>query len=165
MYAREKPNKQISESRISQDEAHLSEIMARADNGDSPAKIRSEMGVTMNDYAAVFRTTDGMKIAREKLVTLKERYKNVPVQNKGKVFNTNMISTLELGFMLDCAETIVVSALERKESRGAHFMAEYPQRDDENWMKHISVNHTTDGPQVGYMPVIVTQWQPQVRSY
>jgi succinate dehydrogenase/fumarate reductase flavoprotein subunit len=71
MYAREKPNKQISESRISQDEAHLSEIMARADNGDSPAKIRSEMGVTMNDYAAVFRTTDGMKIAREKLVTLK----------------------------------------------------------------------------------------------
>jgi succinate dehydrogenase / fumarate reductase flavoprotein subunit len=165
MYAREKPSKQIPESRVSQDEAHLNEIMARADNGDTPAKIRSEMGVTMNDYAAVFRTTDGMKIAREKLISLKERYQNVPVQDKGKVFNTNIISTLELGFMLDCAETIVVSALERKESRGAHYMAEYPQRDDEHWMKHISVQHTTDGPQVGYIPVIVTQWEPQIRSY
>ncbi|MDA0988820.1 MAG: FAD-dependent oxidoreductase [Chloroflexi bacterium] len=165
IYSREKVDKQILESRVSQDENHLKEIMARGDNGDTPAKIRREMGVTMNDYAAVFRTTEGMGIAREKLRGLKERYQSVPVQDKGRVFNTNILFALELGFMLDCAETIVVSALERKESRGAHYMAEYPQRDDENWMKHISVKNTPGGPTLDYIPVTITQWQPQVRSY
>ena len=123
------------------------------------------MGVTMNDYVAVFRSTEGMEIAREKLRELNDRYQSVPVQDKGRIFNTNIIFALELGFMLDCAETIVVSALDRKESRGAHFMAEYPERDDENWMKHISVQSTSDGPKLGYMPVTITQWQPQIRSY
>ena len=165
IYAREKANRQIPESRVSQDEDHLKEIMAREDNGDTIAKIRRDMGVTMNDYVAVFRSTEGMEIAQEKLKELKDRYYSVPVQDKGRIFNTNIIFALELGFMLDCAETIVVSALERKESRGAHFMAEYPQRDDENWMKHISVQSTPDGPKLGYMPVTVTQWQPQIRSY
>ena len=165
IYAREKPNRQISESRVSQDEDLFKEIMAREDNGDTPAKIRREMGVMMNDYVAVFRTTEGMEIAREKLRELNDRYQSVPVQDKGRIFNTNIIFALELGFMLDCAETIVVSALERKESRGAHFMAEYPERDDENWMKHISIQITPDGPKLGYMPVTITQWQPQIRSY
>ena len=165
IFSREQANREIPESRLSQDEDHLKEIMAREDNGDTPATIRRDMGVTMNDYVAVFRSTEGMEIAREKLQGLKERYQSVPVQDKGRVFNTNIIFALELGFMLDCAETIVVSALERKESRGAHFMAEYPQRNDENWMKHISVQHTSDGPRLDYMPVTITQWQPQIRSY
>ena len=65
----------------------------------------------------------------------------------------------------DSAESIVVSAQERKESRGAHFMVEHPERDDENWIKHISVTASADGPRVGYLPVTITQWEPQVRSY
>ena len=87
------------------------------------------------------------------------------MQDKGSIFNTNLIFTLELGFMLDCAETIAISALERKESRGAHFLTEKPERDDENWIKHIAVQYTPDGPKLEYTPVTVTQWQPQVRSY
>ena len=165
IYSREKRDRSIPESRLSQDEDHLKEIMARKDNGDTPAKIRLDMGSTMNDYVAVFRTTDGMETAREKLRSLSDRYQRVPVQDKGRVFNTNVIFAIELGFMLDCAETIVVSALERKESRGAHFRLEYPQRDDENWLKHISVRHTPDGPRLEYTPVTITQWQPQIRSY
>ena len=165
IYSRDRASKAIPESRTSQDENHIKEIMARGDNNDTPAKIRLDLGVTMNDYVAVFRTTEGMEIARNKLQELKQRYQSVPVQDKGRIFNTNIIFALELGFMLDCAESIVVSALERKESRGAHFMPEYPQRDDENWMKHITVQHAQDGPRLDYLPVTITQWEPQVRSY
>ena len=165
IYSREKRDRSIPESRLSQDEDHLKEIMDRKDNGDTPAKIRLDMGSTMNDYVAVFRTTEGMETAREKLRSLNDRYQRVPVQDKGRVFNTNVIFAIELGFMLDCAETIVVSALERKESRGAHFRLEYPERDDENWLKHITVRHTPDGPRLEYTPVTITQWQPQIRSY
>ena len=165
IYSREKRDRSIPESRLSQDEDHLKEIMDRKDNGDTPAKIRLDMGTTMNDYVAVFRTTEGMETAREKLRSLNDRYQRVPVQDKGRVFNTNVIFAIELGFMLDCAETIVVSALERKESRGAHFRLEYPERDDENWLKHITVRHTPDGPRLEYTPVTITQWQPQIRSY
>ena len=165
IYSREKRDRSVPESRLSQDEDHLKEIMDRKDNGDTPAKIRLDMGSTMNDYVAVFRTTEGMETAREKLRSLSDRYQRVPVQDKGRVFNTNVIFAIELGFMLDCAETIVVSALERKESRGAHFRLEYPERDDENWLKHISVRHTLDGPRLEYTPVTITQWQPQIRSY
>ena len=165
IYSREKRDRSIPESRLLQDEDHLKEIMDRKDNGDTPAKIRLDMGSTMNDYVAVFRTTEGMETAREKLRSLNDRYQRVPVQDKGRVFNTNVIFAIELGFMLDCAETIVVSALERKESRGAHFRLEYPERDDENWLKHITVRHTPDGPRLEYTPVTITQWQPQIRSY
>ena len=165
IYSRDRASKAIPESRTSQDENHIKEILARGDNNDTPAKIRLDLGVTMNDYVAVFRTTEGMEIARDKLQELKQRYQSVPVQDKGRIFNTNIIFALELGFMLDCAESIVVSALERKESRGAHFMPEYPQRDDENWMKHITVQHAQDGPRLDYLPVTITQWEPQVRSY
>jgi len=165
IYSRDRASKAIPESRTSQDENHIKEIMARGDNNDTPAKIRLDLGVTMNDYVAVFRTTEGMEIARNKLQELKQRYQSVPVQDKGRIFNTNIIFALELGFMLDCAESIIISALERKESRGAHFMPEYPQRDDENWMKHITVQHAQDGPRLDYLPVTITQWEPQVRSY
>jgi len=164
-YSFSRPGKTLSEGRVSQDEDHFREIFAREDNGDTLAKIRYEMGITMNDHVAVFRTIGGMETARKKLLDLKDRYQRVPVQDKGRVFNTNIVFALELGFMLECAEAIVVSALERKESRGAHFNVEYPERDDENWIKHISVESSPEGPRLSYTPVTITQWQPQVRSY
>ncbi|MDE2860817.1 MAG: FAD-binding protein [Chloroflexota bacterium] len=165
IYSRETARADIPESRLSVDEDHIKELLGRQDNGDTPAAIRLELGTTMNDYVAVFRTVEGMQTALEKIRGLNERYGTVPVQDKGKVFNTNLIATLELGFMLECAETIVVSALERKESRGAHFMTEFPQRDDEKWLKHIMVSQSADGPKLDYVPVTITQWEPQVRSY
>ena len=119
----------------------------------------------MNEHAAVFRTTEGLQVAQEKIALLKERYKSVPVQDKGSIFNTNLIFALELGFMLDCAETIVIGAKERKESRGAHTMLDYPDRDDENWLKHIRITSTDKGPKIDYIPVKITQWEPQIRSY
>ena len=96
---------------------------------------------------------------------LRERYAHVPVDNKGAVFNTDLIFSLELGFMLDCAENITVSALERKDSRGAQARTDFPDRDDENWMKHIVTNKGEEGPEITYLPVSITQWTPEERKY
>ena len=87
------------------------------------------------------------------------------MQDKGRIFNTSLLATLELGFMLDCTEAIVAGALERKESRGAHTRLDYPDRDDENWMKHILLSYTADGPKLEYQDVKVTEWEPMERTY
>ena len=87
------------------------------------------------------------------------------MEDKGRTFNTDLVFALELGYMLDCAETIINGAIERKESRGAQFRSDYTDRDDENWLRHILVTRQDDGPVVSHLPVVITQWQPQVRSY
>ena len=84
----------------------------------------------------------------------------------GHVFNTGVIAALELGFMLDCAETIITGALTRKESRGAHFRTDHLDREDDEWLKHILLYHTDTGPpHIEYLPVRITQWEPQMRVY
>lgn len=129
-------------------------------------KIRFELGQTMNTNLAVFRNYNGMKKALSEIDRLRDRFSKVVVADKGKTFNTNLLFTLELGFMLDCAETIVSSAIERKESRGAHTRTDMPERDDKNWLKHILVKRTADGErEIQHLPVVITEWAPQVRSY
>jgi succinate dehydrogenase / fumarate reductase flavoprotein subunit len=123
------------------------------------------MGESMNRNLAVFREQRGIEETIHELQELKARYSRVPVHNKGKVFNTDLIFALELGFMLDCAETIAISALERKESRGAQFRTDYPKRDDENWLKHIVVTKGEIGPEVSDLPVVVTRWALEERKY
>ena len=115
-------------------------------------KIRLDLGQTMNENLAVFRDQQGMEASLAAVRELKERFTRVSVPDKGKTFNTNLIFTLELGFMLDCAETIALSALERKESRGAHTRTDMPDRDDENWLRHILVGQSSDGPQIDFAP-------------
>ena len=134
-------------------------------NGDMFGRLRLELGHTMNEHLAVFRDQAGMETALQRIRELRERYSHVSVPNKGKTFNTNLLFTLELGFMLDCAETIALSALERKESRGAHTRTDMPDRDDENWLKHVLVKRGAEGPEVEHLPVVITQWQPEARSY
>ena len=141
-------------------------MLARDGGGELFGAVRRELGETMNTHLAVYRDEDGMRAAFEKLSDLRARFDKVVVHDKGKVFNTNLIFTLELGFMLDCAEAIILGALERKESRGAHTRTDMPDRDDENWLKHILISRTEDGETaVDYLPVTITQWEPQVRSY
>ena len=106
-----------------------------------------------------------MEYALSKVRELREQYRRVYVPDKGKTFNTNLMFTLELGLMLDCAETIALSAIERQESRGAHTRTDMPDRDDDNWLKHILVKSTDDGPQLDHLAVAITDWEPQVRTY
>jgi succinate dehydrogenase / fumarate reductase flavoprotein subunit len=150
---------------VKREERRLQEMLDRPDNGDRWGNIRLAMGESMNRNLAVFRDQAGIEETIHELQELKFRYAKVPVHNKGKVFNTDLVFALELGFMLDCAETIAISALERKESRGAQFRTDYPKRDDENWLKHIVVTKGEIGPEVSDLPVVVTRWALEERKY
>ena len=155
----------IDDSAADDQVANIQRLLDNENNGYMFGHIRMDMGGAMNDHLAVYRNHEGMETALSMMRQLRERYRSVYVQDKGKTWNTNLVFTLELGFMLECAEAISLAAIERKESRGAHTREDYPDRDDENWLKHILVKQTEDGPALEEMPVVITQWEPQVRSY
>ncbi len=147
-------------------EDKIKEIFARPSGGLRTANLRSEMGSAMNDGIAVFRNEEGMKKTLESVRSVRERFPKISLDNKGKIFNTDLLSVLELGFMLDVAEVIGIGAIERKESRGAHAREDYPDRNDEEYLKHTVVNLDENGePKLNYIPVTMTQWEPQVRTY
>ena len=150
---------------VREEQQRIQAILDRPNNGDRVAAVRLDMGQTMNNNLAVYRNQAGMEETLRDLTDVGERYAAVPVDNKGRVFNTDLVFELELGFMLDCAETITVSALDRKDSRGAQSRTDFPERDDENWMKHIVVNKGELGPEVSYLPVSITRWAPEERKY
>jgi succinate dehydrogenase/fumarate reductase flavoprotein subunit len=102
----------------------------------------------------------------DKIRHLKARYKNIRIDDKGSVFNTDLTGMLELGFLLDVAETTLAGALAREESRGAHTRVDFPDRDDEKWMRHTLANHRPDAdPALSYKSVTITKWQPTARVY
>ena len=150
---------------VRREEERIQEILDRPQNGDRVASVRLGMGQSMNNNVAVYRNQAGMEETLRDLVDLRERYSSVPVDNKGRVFNTDLVFALELGFMLDCAEATTVSALDRKDSRGAQARTDYPDRDDDNWMKHVVVTKGEVGPDISYLPVSITRWTPEERKY
>ena len=155
----------ITDAAADQDRAAIKGMLDRDGGGEMFGKIRLEMGQTMNEHMAVFRDRQGMEGTLAKLVELRDRFAQVTVGDKGRTFNTNLVFTLELGFMLDCAEAIALSALAREESRGAHTRTDMPERDDENWLKHILVSRGAEEPAIEHLPVVITQWAPQARVY
>ncbi|MFF7978022.1 succinate dehydrogenase flavoprotein subunit [Streptomyces sp. NPDC007901] len=134
------------------------------------ATIRKELQETMDANVMVFRTEQTIKTAVEKIAELRERYKNVSIQDKGKRFNTDLLEAIELGNLLDLAEVMAVSALARKESRGGHYREDYPNRDDVNFMRHTMAYREVgdDGAEsirLDYKPVVQTRYQPMERKY
>ena len=127
--------------------------------------LREELRNTMQEKVFIFRHGDQLQEALKIVRSLRERYKNIGIEDKGRVFNMALVHALELDFMLDVAEVIIVSALARKESRGAHYRLDYPQRDDENWLKHTLAYWTPEGPRLEYEPVRITKWKPVARKY
>ncbi len=164
-FAQNTPLPHVLNGHLSDEVARIEGLLSRDDAGEPAAKLRLEMGQTMHEHVAVFRDQEGMDTAQSKIADLKERYKKVVPQDKGRVFNTNLLFVLELGYMLDCAEAIVASALTRKESRGAHTRLDYPERDDDNWMRHVLAYYQPEEARIDFAPVTITKWQPQVRSY
>ena len=163
-YARSINSANISEAVIGMEEQKIGDLFARSTNERAPA-LRLEMGEIMHTFTGVFREEAGLLEAQHRIHAVRERFPEVSVHDKGRVFNTDLLAVLELDFMFDCAETIIASALARKESRGAHTRTDYPERDDDNWLKHVAVYHTPDGPAVTYLPVTITKWQPEARKY
>ena len=119
----------------------------------------------MSADVGVFRTEKGMSEAVQKIRELRERYKEVGVDDKGKLFNTNLLNTWELGALLDVAEVTAEAALARKESRGAHAREDFPKRNDSEWMKHSLAWLKEDKIELRYKPVAQTKYEPKERVY
>ena len=127
--------------------------------------IGNEMKKVMFDDVGVFRTEEGMANALAKVRELKERFKQVRVTDTGKIFNTDLLNTWELGNLLELAEAVTVSALNRQESRGGHAREDFPKRDDVNWLKHTFIWMEDGKPVIKYKPVTITKFQPKERVY
>jgi succinate dehydrogenase / fumarate reductase flavoprotein subunit len=156
----------ISRSVLTDEEARIDAVVARKhEAGRRVSEIKAELGATMDAKVAVFRDEDGIQSALDVVQRLKEEAKSAYIDDRGTIFNQDLLGALELQNMLDCAETTCMAALERKESRGAQFRTDYPERNDEEWLKHIDVSLDGDGPKISYSPVTITDWQPQERTY
>jgi succinate dehydrogenase / fumarate reductase flavoprotein subunit len=127
--------------------------------------IRKEMQVIMMEYGSVFRNEEGLKKGMEEIRALKERYKHIGVSAQTKTFNYELMEAIELGHQLDLSEVILLSALNRRESRGAHWREDFPQRADRYYLKHSLIFRTNKGLEVRYKPVKITKFQPEARVY
>ena len=121
----------------------------------------------MDMNAQVYRTEETLTQALADIKALQARYKNVAISDKGRRYNTDLLEAIELGFLLDLAETLIVGALARKESRGGHAREDFQTRDDENFMKHtMAYREDADADvRLDYKPVVVTRYQPMERKY
>jgi succinate dehydrogenase / fumarate reductase flavoprotein subunit len=155
----------VPESLEADTERELQTLLDRTD-GERPWSIRNELAETMHVNFGVFRREEQMREQGEIVDSLRERYEQVVVEDKGEVFNSDLTQALELGFLLELAECMVVAGLERKESRGAHARPyDYPDRDDENYMRHTLVTWQDGRSKLNWKPVTVTKWQPMERTY
>jgi succinate dehydrogenase / fumarate reductase flavoprotein subunit len=146
-------------------ERELKTLLDRRE-GERPWKIRDELAQTMHENFGVFRREKEMEEQGRIVGYLRERYENVVVDDKGEVFNNDLTQALELGFLLELADCMVVSGLGRKESRGAHARPhDFPERDDENYLKHTIVRWIADRAVLDWKPVTLTKWQPEERTY
>ncbi|MGW7532029.1 succinate dehydrogenase flavoprotein subunit [Amycolatopsis sp. NPDC054798] len=141
-----------------------------SEHGDERvADIRKEMQQTMDSHASVYRTEDTLKQALTDIQALKERYQRITVADKGKRYNTDLLEAVELGFLLELAEVLVVGAIARKESRGGHAREDYPNRDDTNFMRHTMAYKQGEGLssdiRLDYKPVTFTRYEPMERKY
>ncbi|HEX4804711.1 MAG TPA: FAD-binding protein [Conexibacter sp.] len=154
-----------SASVLSDAQGEIDAILARPTGGRRVSEIKNELGETMNRYVAVFRDAEGLATAHEIVRRLKEEAPRAAIDDKGTVFNQDVLAAIELGYMLDVAEAIVMAAQERRESRGAQFRTDFPERNDADWLHHITVSLNGAGPELGTAPVTITKWQPQARTY
>jgi len=130
------------------------------------AGIRDEMHKAMEDGVGIYRNEESLKKSREIISDLMKRKDNISIADQSLTFNTELISAIELSNLLELAETIVESALQRKESRGSHQRTDFEKRDDENYLSHSMTFHSHDGyPRVEYQPVTITKWPPGERKY
>lgn len=163
------PMPEIPDSKIADDSRVIQDIIDRPKGGRRISAIKDELGTTMNQYCAVFRDEEGMTKAHEVVRRLKEEARTATIDDRGTVFNQDVLGALELDFMLDCSEAITMAALERKESRGAHSRTDYTERNDEEWLHHLTVERNGEtGDEVPHLktaPVTITEWQPMERTY
>jgi len=155
----------FSQELVLKEEKRIFEGILKRERGINPAEIKYELKQTMDEKVGIIRNEEGLKEACLKIMELKEKFKNVSVEDKSSIYNTDFINVLELDFMLDVAESIAFSALHRKESRGAHYRLDYLNRNDEKYLAHTLIYKTEKEPRIEYLPVVITRWKPVERKY
>ncbi|MGB0128627.1 MAG: fumarate reductase (quinol) flavoprotein subunit [Rhodocyclaceae bacterium] len=147
-------------------QARIRNLFAKSDGTESISGLRKEMMTTMEDNVGIYRTSEALAKACEKISELRQRYAGIDLHDKTNVYNTDLLQALELGSMLDCAEAVTVGALARKESRGAHQRLDFTERDDQNFLKHsLAYYHPKEPPRLEYLDVVITKSKPGVRDY
>ncbi len=155
----------FDESEVKREEERIDSLFS-ADGKEKLSDLRGELSDVMSYGAGIFREEKKMKEALERVREIKERAKHLKVYDGERTFNTNLQQTLEFLNLVDIAEAIVLPAIERKESRGAHYRTDYPKRDDENFLKHSIIERGEDGElRLSWKPVVITKYQPEERKY
>ena len=148
------------------EEERLTRLLQNDGGDERVAWIRTEMQQTMEKGAGIYREERDLRAAAEKIDALKERSRRISLQDRSRTFNTELTAFLELSYMLDLAEAIIQSGLQRKESRGAHQRTDYPDRDDQKYLAHSMAYKSESGPpRIEYLPVRITRWPPAARVY
>ena len=151
---------------LADEERRIGEILGRErGSGRRISTLKHELGDTMDEHLGVFRHAKGNQVALDRVRALAEDFGSAYIDDLGTVFNQDVIGAIELGFLLDNAEAACMAALHRTESRGAHYRTDFPERNDEEWLKHIDVSLGDAGPEISYSEVTITQWEPQERTY
>jgi succinate dehydrogenase / fumarate reductase flavoprotein subunit len=150
----------LPNERLGQEEARLQRLL---DNrGPERAwQVRDALGTVLSTNLGIFRTKASMTEALRQVRAMRDRADRVRLEDKGNVFNTDLVQALELGCLVDIAETIVAGALAREESRGAHYRSDFQKRDDAKWLRHTLAVRTPEGPRLSYEPVTITKFQPK----
>jgi succinate dehydrogenase flavoprotein subunit len=155
-----------SEAALADEERTITEIIGRErGSGRRVSELRRELGEAMNEHVAVFRDAEGIQSALDTVRRIREQAASAYIDDRGTVFNQDVLGAIELGYMLDNAECACVGALHRTESRGAQYRTDFPERNDDEWLKHIDLSLNADGPEIDYSDVTITEWQPAERTY
>ena len=155
----------LNEDAIKKEEDRIYNDMMKRDGKESVYDLRSEVRDIIDRHMPVYRTGDKMAEGLKRIRQVKERFENITVRDKSRVYNTDLVFALELGFMIDVAEVVIKSGLVREESRGGHARLDFPKRDDDKWLKHTVATFTDDGPKLSYKSVAITTWKPVERKY
>jgi fumarate reductase flavoprotein subunit len=141
-------------------------LFQKTNGTESISGLRKEMMTTMEANVGIYRTSEALAEACNKIAELRGRYAGIELHDKTNVYNTDLLQALELGSMLDCAEAVTVGALAREESRGAHQRLDFTERDDSNFLRHsLAYYHPKDPPRMDYLDVVITKSKPGVRDY
>jgi succinate dehydrogenase / fumarate reductase flavoprotein subunit len=159
-YARQVTPRALPERTLREEEARVVTLMSNP-GPDRAWQIREELGKTLSQNLGIFRTKESMTRALHDVRGLKERAAKVTLQDRGKIFNSDLIQAFELDSLLEIAETIVAGGIAREESRGAHYRSDFPARDDATWLKHTLAYRSPNGSQLRYAPVTITKFQPK----
>jgi fumarate reductase flavoprotein subunit len=160
------PDRAALDARVGESQARVRELFSRSDGTESLSGLRREMTATMEKNAGIYRNETGLSEAVDTIANLRARFGRIVLNDKSNVFNTDLFQVLELGCMLDCAHALTVSALARRESRGAHQRLDHTGRDDQNFLRHSLAHYEgADAPRVDYLDVVITTSPPGVRDY